>query len=69
MGQIDTDEERYLRGQIHALSSATAYMVREDFQSSLSYAERALQWLPGGECGARSTALGLTPPPTDPDGH
>jgi LuxR family maltose regulon positive regulatory protein len=53
-----TVDEQSVWGQIHALRSATAYLIHEDFESSLASAERALEWLPITERGARSTALG-----------
>jgi LuxR family maltose regulon positive regulatory protein len=55
---VATVDEQSVWGQVHALRSATAYLIREDFERSLASAERALAWLPLTERGARSTALG-----------
>jgi LuxR family maltose regulon positive regulatory protein len=50
-------DERPVWGQICALRSATAYQIDDDFRRCLTSAERALEWLPIAEGGARSTAL------------
>jgi LuxR family maltose regulon positive regulatory protein len=56
-GAPATAEERATWGQIHTLRGVTAYMVHNDFQRSVASAERALDWLPTAEPGARSVAL------------
>ena len=53
-----TVSERAIWGQIFALRSATDYMNHESFEHSVASAERALEWLPVTEEGARSIALG-----------
>jgi LuxR family maltose regulon positive regulatory protein len=50
-------DQRPVWGQICALRSTIAYMLHNDFLHCLTLAERALEWLPIVERGARSTAL------------
>lgn len=56
-GSIPPADERPLWGQIYALRSTTAFMLQDDSLRCLTLAERALDWLPIAERGARSTAL------------
>jgi LuxR family maltose regulon positive regulatory protein len=58
-GDLAAPESQALRGQIATLHSATAYLLREDFEGSLKAAEGALARLPATERGTRSTALGF----------
>ena len=57
-GKLPVGDERSTWGHVHALRSGTAFLLQEDFQRSLASAERALEWLPVEERGARGTAQG-----------
>ena len=54
------DEENFILGQIYALKSATAFLVDQDFNTSITFAEKAAALLPRSEQGALGTALGYS---------
>ncbi len=60
VGALPEQEELFIDGQVQTLRSATAYLVDNDFQRSLTAGEQALRHLPPIARGARGIALMMT---------